>query len=151
MQAVFDTMERFYDPHCRFHDEGDDDMMPSLCDNALFEMLSVTILSWGIAGSLLCKNAIIYTIYSAVPGWDDVEEDNGIVKDKDSIYVLWIAFLICIAITLAMTAYVGKLVTGIKNARRLLFDKLKRKETKEPTQSQISVDVKGHSPIPFVP
>ena len=121
-------MERFYDPNCHLHSEDDVDLVPSLLDSALFEMLSVTIFGWGIAGSLLCQKAILYTMYSAVPGWDDVEQDNGIVKDIESVYVIWIALLICIAITLAMTVYVGKLVKGIKAARRLLFDKLKKKQ-----------------------
>jgi len=137
MQAVLDTMERFYDPDCNLHDEGDVDMLPSLLDNALFEILSVTIFGWNVAGFLLCRKAIQYTVYSAVPGWDDVEEDGGIVKDKDNIYVLWIALLITVGILLAMTAYVGRLTNAIKAARRSLFDKLKERQSQNNKETQM--------------
>lgn len=140
MQAVFDTMERFYDPNCNIHNEGNA-IVPSLCDSTLFEMLSVTIYGWGITGSLLCSKAITYTIYSAVPGWDDVEQDDGVVKDKEQIYVIWLALLICFAITFAMTAYVGRLLNGIQRARRSLFGVLtkKMKKTAKETQSVFAV------------
>ena len=134
-QAMFDTFERFYDPNCLLHDENHRDMVPQIVDNTFFEILSVTIYAWGIAGSLSVTKAVTYTVYRAVPGWQDMLQngpttDNSL-NNKENIYVLWIATLICLLITLALTAYVGRLVSVIKEARRSLFKKLFKQKQKQ--------------------
>ena len=133
---MFDTFERFYDPNCLIHDENHRDMVPAVIDNTFFEILSVTIYAWGIAGSLSVTKAVTYTVYHAVPSWSEglENEDPTTWQDdasKENIYVLWIATGICLLITLALTAYVGRLVSLIKDARRKLFKKLFKEQKKQ--------------------
>ena len=135
-QAMFDTFERFYDPKCLIHDEDHRDMVPAVIDNTFFEILAVTIYGWGIAGSLSVTKAVTYTVYHAIPDWSDQLENSdpntwGDDMDKENIYVLWIATVICLLITLTLTVYVGRLVNMIKEARRNLFKKLFKEKKKQ--------------------
>jgi len=138
VQAMFDTFERFYDPNDVLHSEEGRDMVPAVLDNTFFEILFVSIEGWGIAGSLSLINAITYTVYIAVPSLDEVVtltpnmNYQMIIENEDlNVAVLWVTALICLAITLAMTAYVGRLVKAIKKARRALFKRMFAHQKKE--------------------
>merc|ERR1712232_1104373 len=61
-QAIFDTFERFYDPECELHIEGDADFVPQIVDTALYELVYVVVFGLGIAGSMGTTNAIKFTI-----------------------------------------------------------------------------------------
>ena len=61
-QAMFDTFERFYDPECELHIEGDEDFVPMILDTSIYELVYVTVDGLGIAGSMSTTSAIKYTI-----------------------------------------------------------------------------------------
>eukprot|EP00484_Ammonia_sp_Unknown_P027536 CAMPEP_0197033802 /NCGR_PEP_ID=MMETSP1384-20130603/12108_1 /TAXON_ID=29189 /ORGANISM="Ammonia sp." /LENGTH=676 /DNA_ID=CAMNT_0042463659 /DNA_START=45 /DNA_END=2075 /DNA_ORIENTATION=+ len=134
-QAMFDTFERFYDPECLVHSEESRDMIPAILDNTMFELISVTFHGWGIGASLSLINAITFTVYLVVPGFDETvaigPNINYAVADKDNVYIFWITALICLGITLATTAYVGRLVSVIRTARRGLFKTLFKQKKKQ--------------------
>ena len=68
VQALFDTMERLYDPEQELHFEGDADFVPMIMDGALFELINVTVFAMGIAGSMGTTNAVKYTINQITSG-----------------------------------------------------------------------------------
>ena len=76
--------------------------------------------------------AVMKTIYRATPqfaGYLDVGPAPGVLDGKYTA-TLWIALAICFSITTGVTAYVGRLVSVIKDARRKLFRRMKKeKET----------------------
>merc|ERR1712228_521353 len=121
-QAMFDTFESFYDPKGQFHD-ADSDMVPKIMDNMAWQALNVTVGAWGVTGALAIRNAILWTVSASLVKGAIIEDASK--ANRSSVWVLWLSTAICLVITIFGTTWVGKLVEGIKVARRELFDKMK--------------------------
>ena len=131
-QAMFDTFERFYDPSCELHEEGDADLVPMILDTTLFELVYVTVFGLGIAGSMGTTNAIKFTINSinSASGYYDIN-NPGSSDEVHGSGLIWVSFFICLAISTLITGYFARMVAAAKKARRDLFEQFKEQDKKE--------------------
>jgi len=136
VQALFDTMERLYDPEQKLHFEGDADFVPMIMDTAMFEFINVSVYALAISGSLGTTKAVIFTINSITSGAGIYDVNDSDDMDQ-GVWVIWLAFAICLGITTFVTGYFARMVTAVKDSRKVLFKRLRSQDAKDQVEKPL--------------